>query len=235
MDLDGILLIDKPYGCSSFDVIRQLKFYFGIKKLGHAGTLDPLATGLLIVVLGKATKISQQLMNGVKTYEGSFLLGMETTTYDCEGDTVETRSVNGITAEDVQVAMQGFLGDQYQQPPMFSARKIHGVPLYKLARKGQTVERKPSFITLFKFDCIHYQAPEVQFCVKCSKGTYVRSLAHDLGQKLGCGAHLSALRRTQSGKFTLQQAVSMPALLEHASLENLKQHILPCDSFLGFV
>ena len=228
---DGILLIDKPYGCSSFDVIRRLKYHFGIKKIGHAGTLDPLATGLIIVVLGKATKLSQNLMCGVKEYTGIVELGVKTSTYDKEGEVIETHSIEGIDKAMIEKSMQTFLGDQYQQPPMFSAKKRDGVPLYKLARKGHDVEREPNFITIFKFDAVAYEAPNVHFHVRCSKGTYIRSLAYDLGEKLGCGGHLAGLRRIKSGSFSLEDTVPLEDLLEAESVEVLKQHIIPYEKF----
>jgi tRNA pseudouridine 55 synthase len=228
---DGILLIDKPYGCSSFDVIRRLKYHFGIKKIGHAGTLDPLATGLIIIVLGKATKLSQHLMCGVKEYTGMVELGVKTSTYDKEGEIIETHPVEGIDKEIIEKNMRTFLGDQYQQPPMFSAKKRDGVPLYKLARKGHDVEREPNFITIFKFDVVDYEAPNVHFHVRCSKGTYIRSLAYDLGEKLGCGGHLAGLRRIKSGSFSIENAVPLEDLLEAKSPEILKQHIIPYETF----
>ena len=228
---DGILLIDKPYGCSSFDVIRRLKYHFGIKKIGHAGTLDPLATGLIIVVLGKATKLSQNLMCGVKEYTGIIELGVKTSTYDKEGEVIETHPVEGVDKAMIEKSMQTFLGDQYQQPPMFSAKKRDGVPLYKLARKGHDVEREPNFITIFKFDAVAYEVPNVHFYVRCSKGTYIRSLAYDLGEKLGCGGHLAGLRRIKSGSFSIEEAVPLEDLLKAESAEVLKQHIIPYEKF----
>lgn len=231
LDLNGVLLIDKPYGCSSFDVLRKLKYHFGITKLGHAGTLDPLATGLLVVVLGKATKLSQTLMCGQKEYTGTIQLGVETSTYDAEGEIVNTQPVDGISQECIQQAMKGFLGDQYQQPPMFSAKKKNGVPLYKLARKGQEVEREPNFITIFSFAMEHFDLPNITFRVKCSKGTYIRSLAYDLGKKVGCGAHLASLRRTRSGSLSIDQAITLDALLEQ-NTNFLMEHIIPCEYFV---
>lgn len=231
VQLDGILLVDKPYGCSSFDVIRRLKYHFGIRKIGHAGTLDPLATGLLIIVLGKATKLSQNLMCGVKEYTGIVELGVKTSTYDREGEVIETHSVEHVNGEMIEEGMRSFLGDQYQQPPMFSAKKRDGVPLYKLARKGHDVEREPNFITIFKFDMLSYEKPNVHFHVRCSKGTYIRSLAYDLGEKVSCGGHLAGLRRTKSGSFSVEEAYPLEDLLREASLEALKRCIIPYEKF----
>ena len=229
VELDGVLLIDKPYGCSSFDVIRRLKRNFGIAKLGHAGTLDPLATGLLMVVLGKATKLSQTLMCGIKEYTGIIQLGVKTSTYDREGDIIETRSTDGIDLPIVEKHMHSFIGDQYQEAPMFSAKKLDGVPLYKLARKGKDVKREPNFITIFKFDATQYENPDVHFHVRCSKGTYIRSLAYDLGERIGCGGHLAALRRIKSGEFSIDQTIELNQLLENGSLELLKEHVIPLN------
>lgn len=231
LTLNGVLLIDKPYGCSSFDVLRRLKYHFGIVKLGHAGTLDPLATGLLVVVLGKATKLSQSFMCGQKEYTGIIQLGVETSTYDSEGEIVSTHSVEGVTKDQVQTVMQAFLGDQYQQPPMFSAKKKNGVPLYKLARKGQEVEREPNFITIFKFEMEHFSLPNITFRVTCSKGTYIRSLAYDLGKRIGCGAHLTALRRTRSGSFSINDAIPLEELLDQTTAF-LTKNIIPYEQFI---
>lgn len=231
--MDGILPVDKPYGCSSFDVIRWLKHHFGILKLGHAGTLDPLATGLLIVVLGKATKLSQQLMCGIKEYTGIIQLGTETSTYDREGEIVVTQSISDIDDAKIRNTMKSFLGDQYQNPPMFSAKKHEGTPLYKLARKGKDIERSPNFISIENFDMVYFESPDVHFHVKCSKGTYIRSLAHDLGERLGCGGHLAALRRIRSGEFSIDQAIALKDLLD-MSIETLKEHIIPCDNYQFF-
>lgn len=224
-NIDGILPIDKPCGCSSYDVIRHLKRTFGFRKIGHAGTLDPLATGLLLIVLGKATKTSQALMCGTKTYEGVIQLGVETSTYDREGEVTQTRPTEGITEESIRTVLQSFLGDQYQQPPIFSAKKINGIPLYKLARKGQEPHLTPKFITIFQCDLLNYDAPNLRLRVRCSKGTYIRSLAHDIGEKLNCCGHLVQLRRTHSGNFSVEQAVPLDTLLEEPML--LKKYLVP--------
>lgn len=227
---DGVLLIDKPLGCTSFDVIRKLRRVCGFKKIGHAGTLDPFATGLLVILLGKATRCSQSLMCGRKTYEGTVRLGVETSTYDREGEVVSNASVDGLTDDAIQAILKTFLGDQYQDPPMFSAKKINGVPLYKLARKGQTVERVPNFITIFQCELLRYAAPDAIVKVCCSKGTYIRSLAHDLGKKLGVGGHLLELRRLQSGNFSVEQAVPLQAILDEPNV--WRSHLIPYDALL---
>jgi len=230
-NIDGVLPIDKPYGCSSYDVIRRLKYTFGFRKIGHAGTLDPLATGLLLIVLGKATKASQALMCGTKTYEGVIQLGVETTTYDREGEVTQTRPTEGITEENIRTVLQGFIGDQYQKPPIFSAKKINGIPLYKLARKGQEPHPSPNFITIFQCDLLSYDAPNLHLRVCCSKGTYIRSLAHDIGSKLNCGGHLTSLRRTRSGNFSVDQAIQLDTLLQEPAL--LRQYLVPAEDFNG--
>lgn len=229
-NIDGILPIDKPCGCSSYDVIRRLKYTFGFRKIGHAGTLDPLATGLLLIVLGKATKASQALMCGTKTYEGVIQLGVETTTYDREGEVTQTRPTDGITEESIRTVLQSFIGDQYQKPPIFSAKKINGVPLYKLARKGQEPHLTPNFITIFQCDLLNYDAPNLRLRVRCSKGTYIRSLAHDIGEKLNCCGHLVQLRRTHSGNFSLEQAILLDTLLQKPAL--LKKHLVPLEALV---
>ncbi|MDR0392630.1 MAG: tRNA pseudouridine(55) synthase TruB [Puniceicoccales bacterium] len=228
--LDGILLIDKPWHWTSFDVIRYLRRQFCIAKIGHAGTLDPAATGLLTILFGRATRLFQSLMCLHKTYEGTIQLGVETSTYDLEGEVTKCSSTEGIQLSHVVKAMDSFLGDQYQIPPMFSAKKLNGTPLYKLARKGKEVERTPHLITIFQFHCVSYMETTLRFHIQCSKGTYVRSLAFDLGRKLGCGAHLTGLRRVQNGPFSIDQAIALKAL-ENKSFEDLQTYVLPYENF----
>ncbi|MBL9204926.1 MAG: tRNA pseudouridine(55) synthase TruB [Opitutaceae bacterium] len=208
-DLEGILLIDKPSDHTSHDVVARVRRKLGMKRIGHAGTLDPMATGLLIILVGKATSASQFLISLDKEYEGTIKLGVVTNSQDAEGEILETRPVPPLTEDEVKAAIQTFLGDQYQTPPMFSAIKIDGVPLYKSARKGEDVEREPRFIRVMSWDLLRCAPPELDFRLRCSKGTYVRTLAHDLGAKLGCGAHLSALRRTATHAFRLEQALTI--------------------------
>jgi tRNA pseudouridine55 synthase len=207
--LDGALLIDKPAGPTSHDVVDIIRRNFGIKKVGHCGTLDPAATGLLIIVLGKATKLSEKLMADDKVYEGTMKFGATTSSYDADGDVTATAPVPPLTVEQLNEASKSFVGDHLQTPPMVSAVKIDGVPLYKLARKGVEVERKPRLIHIYTYKFSSYTEPVGVFRVACTKGTYVRSLAHDLGQKIGCGAHLASLRRLVSGKFDVADAIPM--------------------------
>lgn len=211
-ELEGVLLIDKPSGMTSHDVVDRVRRTLRMKRIGHAGTLDPMATGLLIILVGKATKLSQYLMSLDKEYIGTVKLGESTDTQDADGDVVSTRPVPALTEAQLLEAMQGFIGDQYQIPPMFSAKKLAGVPLYKLARKGKEVEREPRFIRVSAFQLTRFALPEFDVLLRCSKGTYVRTIAHDLGEKLGCGAHLSALRRTATDRFNISQAVTLAEL-----------------------
>ena len=208
-EFDGILLVDKPTDHTSHDVVARMRRKFGMKRVGHAGTLDPMATGLLIVLIGKATSTSQYLMSMDKEYTGTVKLGIVTDSQDAEGEMLETRPVPALTEAEVNAAMRGMLGDQYQMPPMFSAIKIGGVPLYKKARQGIEVEREPRFIRVSRFDATRFASPEIDFIVNCTKGTYVRTLGHDLGQKLGCGGHLSALRRTAIDKLRIERAFTV--------------------------
>lgn len=209
---EGILLVDKPQGITSHDVVYKLRKIFHIKKIGHAGTLDPMATGLLLMLIGKATKVSQFLMSMDKEYTGTIRLGQSTDSQDADGEVVEERPVPDISKADALKEMKAFIGDQYQTPPMYSAKKVNGQPLYKLARKGKTVPREPRVINISKMEMSRFELPEIEFLVACSKGTYVRTIAHDYGEKLGCGAHLCELRRTGVGKFRIENASTIEEL-----------------------
>jgi tRNA pseudouridine55 synthase len=209
---EGILLVDKPSGITSHDIVDRLRRKLKMKKIGHAGTLDPLATGLMIMLIGKATKVSQFLISLDKAYEGTFKLGVETDSQDSDGEVVETKDLpENLSEEVIGDAMKEFLGDQYQTPPMFSAKKINGVPLYKMARKGKTVEREPRVIRINELSLQGWDSPEGRFFMDCSKGTYVRTVFHDLGQKLDCGGHLTSLRRTKINDFSIE---GVPTLAE---------------------
>jgi tRNA pseudouridine55 synthase len=223
---DGAVLIDKPAGPTSHDVVDALRRTFRIDKVGHCGTLDPNATGLLIIVLGKGTKLSEKLMSDDKVYEGSMKFGETTDSYDAGGELVASLSVPPITLEELNAAAAAFQGDLMQMPPMVSAVKIKGVPLYKMARKGIEVERKARLIHIYSFQFRGYTEPFAQFRVACTKGTYVRALAHEIGQKLGCGAHLATLRRVVSGKFDVKDSISFEDALKLSSSE-LQKRVLP--------
>ena len=225
-ELEGVLLVDKPTGFTSHDVVARLRRKLAMKRIGHAGTLDPMATGLLIMLIGKATRISQYLTNLDKEYEGTIELGKITNSQDADGEVMETRPVPALTEAEVRAAMQTFLGDQYQTPPMFSAIKVGGVPLYKLARKGEEIVREPRFIRVSAYELTRFALPHLDFRMRCSKGTYVRTLAHDLGQKLGCGAHLTTLRRSASGKFDVADALPLDQI-EQLPVTEIEKRLLP--------
>ena len=225
-ELEGVLLVDKPGEHTSHDVIARLRGKLRMRKIGHAGTLDPMATGLLIVLVGKATRVSQFIISLDKEYEGTIELGKSTDSQDAEGETMETRPVPALTEAEVRAAIQGFLGDQYQTPPMFSAIKIGGVPLYKKARQGEEVAREPRFIRVMSWELLRFASPHIDFRLRCTKGTYVRTLAHDLGAKLGCGGHLSALRRTATDRFNVSQALTMEQI-EALTLPEIEKRLIP--------
>ncbi|MCX8019309.1 MAG: tRNA pseudouridine(55) synthase TruB [Chitinophagaceae bacterium] len=208
----SILLIDKPYGWTSFDIIRKIRKLINIRKVGHAGTLDPLATGLLIVCTGKMTKRIQEFMSLEKEYQGIFTLGATTPTYDLESSPENFTPTDNITRDFILQTAQTFIGDQLQLPPAHSAVKVKGKRLYELARAGIAVQGSPRKIRIDEFDIGKIEMPEVHFRVVCSSGTYIRSLAHDFGKALGCGAYLSALCRTRIGSYRLEDAFSLDQL-----------------------
>jgi tRNA pseudouridine55 synthase len=224
--LDGAILIDKPAGPTSHDVVDAIRRQFHLKKVGHCGTLDPAATGLLIVVLGRGTKLSERLMSDDKVYEGTMKFGETTDSYDADGQLVSSLPVLPMTLDELNEAAAGFIGDQMQTPPMVSAVKKGGVPLYKLARKGIEVEREPRLIHIYNFRFTSYEEPFGTFRLACTKGTYVRTVAHELGQKLGCGAHLANLRRITSGKFDVTDAVKFEDMMNY-SVRELEQRVIP--------
>jgi tRNA pseudouridine55 synthase len=229
--LDGALLVDKPVGPTSHDIVDRIRRHFGIKKVGHAGTLDPNASGLLIILLGRGTKLSEKLMADDKVYEGSIKFGEVTDSYDTDGKLLSALPVPPLTLEGLNELAATFVGDQLQTPPMVSAVKVEGVPLYKLARKGLEVERKPRLIHVYNFVFSRYEEPLAEFRLACTKGTYVRSIAHELGQKVGCGAHLHTLRRTVSGRFDVVDALPVSKVIEGSATE-LQKRVLP---FLSLV
>jgi len=224
--LDGALLIDKPAGPTSHDVVDAIRRRFGIKKVGHCGTLDPNATGLLIIVLGRGTKLSEKLMSDDKVYEGTIKFGEATDSYDADGELTASLPVPPLALEQLNAAAAEFVGDLMQTPPMVSAVKKDGVPLYKLARKGIEVPREPRLIHIYSFHFATYQEPLAGFRIACTKGTYVRSLAHELGQKFGCGAHLATLRRVTSGKFDVADAAALDEIMKLSARE-LESRVIP--------
>lgn len=224
--LDGALLVDKPVGCTSHDVVDDIRRRFNIKKVGHCGTLDPNATGLLIIVLGRGTKLSEKLMSDDKVYEGDIKFGEATDSYDVDGKVTATLPVPPLTLDQLNEAAATFVGDLQQIPPMVSAKKQGGIPLYKLARKGIEVVREPRLVHIFNYRFTTYAEPLAKFRVACTKGTYVRSLAHDLGIKLGCGAHLATLRRVTSGKWDVADALTLDAILA-LPIGELEKRVIP--------
>ncbi len=227
MSEDGLLLIDKPAGLSSAQVVAAVKRRFRFNKVGHGGTLDPGATGLLVLLVGKGTSLSSAVMGGDKVYTGEILVGTETTTQDTEGEIVAELPYDLVTGERLAKEMAALRGDIYQTPPMVSAIKVNGVPLYKLARKGETVAREPRLVHVYDFRLLGYEAPVGRFEVLCGKGTYIRTLCHDVGKALGCGACMKSLRRVSSGKLNVADALTLDAALA-LDRDALLARIIPC-------
>jgi tRNA pseudouridine55 synthase len=224
--IDGLLMINKPVGMTSHDVVDFVRRRYQQKKVGHCGTLDPMATGLLMLVMGKATKVQDLLMAEDKEYSGRLKLGVATDTQDAQGQTTSERPVPALSEEEIRAAFEKFTGDFYQTPPMVSALKKDGVPLYKLARKGVVVEREPRLVHVYHHKIERIALPEIDFSLKCSKGFYVRTYCHDIGELLGCGGHLTALSRTRSGNFRLEQAVSWEELQADLPFSELQSRVL---------
>ena len=210
----GILLVDKPSEWTSHDVVNFIRRRFNVKKVGHCGTLDPAATGLLVIVLGRATKLSQRLSGDDKTYEATMLIGTETDSQDLEGKVTAENDWSSVTVEQARKVCNEFIGEQYQIPPMVSAKKVGGTRLYKLAREGKEIEREPVKINIKSLDITKIDLPYVNFTASCSKGTYVRTLCYDIGRQLECGAVLAGLRRTQCGKFSIENSTTVEEIKE---------------------
>lgn len=234
-NISGILLLDKPLNLTSNAALQHVKRFYNANKAGHTGSLDPLATGLLPVCLGAATKASAFLLDADKRYLATVKLGEKTTTADAEGEIIETRAVEGVTQESVATVLQQFIGEIEQLPPMYSAVKHKGERLYKLAREGREVERKTRRITIFSIDLVSLHDNLLELDIHCSKGTYVRTLAEDIGEELGCGGHVAALRRTAVGPYDDSGMVSLE-LVQRLGLEGdlqaLDRLLLPIDSGL---
>ena len=233
MQLDGFLVIDKPEGMTSHDVVQVVRRRLGVRKVGHLGTLDPMATGVLPLALGKATRLVEFLKGGRKFYEGTIRLGFSTNTYDREGLPASAGVAPEVTQEQLIQQAAKMSGEQQQMPPPFSAKKLLGVPAYRLARQGKPVPLAacPVYIDALSFALSTSTADEVEFTISCSAGTYVRSVAHDLGISLGCGAHLVRLRRTGSGEFSLRQSMSLKDL-DQSSIEALTARLIPLNHVL---
>ena len=226
---NGILVIDKSAGWTSQDVAAKLRGVFHERRVGHGGTLDPMATGVLPIFIGRATRAAEFLESAEKEYVAGLRLGAVTDTQDTSGNILETHPV-AVTREEVQAALRQFLGPIEQIPPMYSAIKINGQKLYELARRGQEVERKPRSITIHELELLEGADADYLLRVRCSKGTYVRTLCHDLGRALGCGGCMSSLRRTRAGSFTLSQAVTMQQVLNFAAEQAPQALLMPVDA-----
>lgn len=231
-EIDGLLLVDKPMDWTSHDVVNCIRSRFNLSKTGHCGTLDPIATGLLVLLLGHATKLQDRLMSEDKVYTGTMRLGVETDSEDRTGVVTATADASGVTAEQVRTVAARFFGPQQQTPPMVSAIKKDGKPLYKLARKGEVIERESRPIVIHALELSRIALPDVDFCVHCSKGTYIRTLCADMGRALGCGAHMLELRRESSGSFQVADAVNMDAI-KSWELPEFVQHVQPLGDVIA--
>jgi len=232
MNLDGLLVVDKPEGMTSLDVVREIKARFSIKKAGHIGTLDPFATGVLPVVINEATKLVPFLKDDPKHYEGVLNIGEETDTDDLTGKMVRKGSCEPLSPDRIRAIFNSFIGRIRQIPPMYSAVKVNGKPLYRMARMGIEVARKEREVEIFDLQIENIALPMVYFKISCSKGTYIRSLARDIGREIGCGAHLVSLRRTQSGPFTIEQAIPLSKVKALQSEEALRSCLIPLKEAL---
>ena len=229
--MNGIVIVDKPQGWTSQDVTARLRRVFSTRRIGHGGTLDPMATGVLPVFVGRATRAVEFFEHAEKTYEATLRLGMKTDTQDITGTVLEERPVT-VTEQDILNGLPAFRGEILQIPPMYSALKVNGQKLYDLARKGKEVERQPRPITIHELELLHFDGQDARIRVRCSKGTYIRTLCEDMGEKLECLGTMAALRRTRAGEYTIEKAVPLQTLLD---AENPEQYLLSMDSpFLGY-
>ena len=229
---NGIIIVDKPSGWTSQDVAAKLRGVFHERRIGHGGTLDPMATGVLPVFVGRATRAAEFMESAQKEYIAGLRLGMTTNTQDTSGETLQTAPVC-VTRQELEAALKQFTGPIEQIPPMYSAIKIGGKKLYELARKGQELERKPRPVTIYALELLDGDGADWTIRVRCSKGTYVRTLCHDIGAALGCGGCMSSLRRTMAGGFTLRQAVTMPELLKFAEENDPQTLLMPVDALFA--
>jgi tRNA pseudouridine55 synthase len=227
---DGVLLVDKPAGPTSHDIVDDIRRRFGFRKVGHGGTLDPQATGLLIILVGRGTKLSDRFIGSDKIYHGTIRLGIATDSHDAQGKILREGDCSAVTREQLLAAMAKFVGDIFQTPPMVSAIKIDGVPLYKRARKGQVIEREPRLIHVYEFSLVDFELPRARFVLRCTKGAYVRTICNDVGDLLGCGAHLEQLRRTQSGALKIEDALQMDEIMR-MNRDDLVKKLIPMLKF----
>ncbi len=232
--ISGVLVVDKPSGMTSHDVVDIVRRLARTRRVGHAGTLDPMATGVLVVLVGPATRLSRFAMHGDKRYHSVVRLGEITNTYDVDGDITERRTVT-VDRAAVEDALTAFVGSVEQIPPMYAAIKVRGRKLYELARQGEEIQREPRAITIHAIDILDWRSPDLTLDVACSSGTYIRSLAHDLGQQLGCGAHIRELRRVISEPFTIAQARSLAELEELYGEGDLAEALLPPQAALSMM
>ena len=229
---NGIIIIDKPSGWTSQDVAAKLRGVFHERRIGHGGTLDPMATGVLPIFVGRATRAAEFMESAEKEYVAGLRLGLTTNTQDTSGETLQEQSVC-VSRQELEAALRQFTGPIEQIPPMYSAIKIGGKKLYELARKGQEIERKPRAITIYELELLDGSGADWTIRVRCSKGTYVRTLCHDIGAALGCGGCMSSLRRTRAGGFTLRQSVTMPELLKFAAENDPQTLLMPVDALFA--
>ncbi|MCK4857688.1 MAG: tRNA pseudouridine(55) synthase TruB [candidate division Zixibacteria bacterium] len=230
--MNGFLLIDKPSGITSFAVVRQVRDILKVKKVGHCGTLDPLATGLLIICLDRATKLAQLVIDQSKSYLAEVMLGWRSDTYDRDGKLTEVKTTDSISEREVRAALDRFRGVIRQRPPIYSAIKHQGKPLYKYARDNIVVETEEREVTIEALELVDYAPPAITLEVSCSKGTYIRSLAHDLGELLGCGAYVNSLRRTHIGRFTCEEAITLETLAKLMALGQVDDALMTMDDVL---
>ena len=231
--VSGVLVVDKPIGMTSHDVVQIIRRGTGIRRAGHTGTLDPRASGVLVVLIGPAVRLSEYVSASDKRYQATIRLGSATDTYDAEGVVTSSGSIENITEEQFVDSLQTFIGEIEQVPPPYSAVKVQGRKAYEMAREGEEVELAPRKIQVYSLDLLEWDSPEAVVDVFCSSGTYVRSLANDLGAALGCGAHLVGLRRTKSGRFTLRDAVPLRRLQEAFTAGNWYKNLIPAAEALG--
>ena len=230
--MDGILNINKPVGMTSHDVVARVRKLLKQKRVGHTGTLDPLASGVLPICVGQGTRVAEYLSESGKAYRADIVFGTVTDTYDAEGTIVRTTDTAHLTLAQIEEALPHFLGEQMQVPPRYSAIKLQGQPAYKRARAGEEIVLEPRPVVISQLDIHAWQSPHLTLAIECSKGTYIRSLAYDLGERLGCGAHLAALVRTRSGPFSLAESITLEQLAEAVAAGNAATHLHPIDSAL---
>ena len=231
--MDGVIVIRKEKDFTSHDVVAKLRGILHMKKIGHTGTLDPDAEGVLPVALGKATRLVDMITDKEKTYEAVMRLGVVTDTQDMSGTVLSQASELHVTEEELRAAIESFVGDYMQVPPMYSALKVNGKKLYELAREGKTVERKPRPVHFYEIEILEINLPLVRFCVTCSKGTYIRTLCHDIGEKLGCGAAMETLLRTKVGRFTLDDAITLAQTEEAVKNGKIESKVLGIEEILA--